>query len=1691
MGIAPPALTTSTILKEAGAAAAFLTALYDCTTKRQAVSILYLYFEKRCSANMLTSVADYLSEMLGVNIMDSQAGDVEEKEMRTDPEDVELPDWLKSLKSARHNWTAVTSNGAFAKVSKLLSMSAALGLCDLASLKFDVNGIRIFSVPTYKKHLSAFDLFDACLDTIIYFVEGGYKCFKTGSLKPFIFSDQEAQKFEKRFFEICDLAPFMKTGTMESKKNVTETDFDFKLTKTLEMAENLYHAAEGSFEKQVMYSRMMKLRGIRADFIAIRCDGKLREAPYGFFVHGRPGIGKSTICSVLMRAILMANGFDASDERILTVNESDRFEPTYRGYINGVHFDDWGQTLPKFAQKSPVEKLFEYVNNVAAYANMPEADLKGKIPKTPACIGANGNTVAYKVAANYTSSVEAAVRRFLLHAEGFVKPEFALPDGRLDSKKALDHYGGKLPAIPDLWTFKHEVPDLMCQPTYLRTVNESITLPELVEWAIRDSRRHFANQKEIVTYGANLDKRLEFCSECKYPGSLCKCSTKNPAVDKLLDGAFELDDDEVLDPHSLEDMRNAARRLINEARNLLHPWLRWTNYIPDNMFDNTWVDCILFYLNRNAIWNATFEAYASWRYGMFISMLTALASFQAGFVMFFFSSWAYLRTVVLRKREIITQLRDMNGAMPEIFRYVRDNHVKTIAITGSLMWVIYMLVKSYKATRTLHSQANLDNPTPEDIKQRDAEVSPWAGIIITRPKATWLSNTLGTIFGACNKVKKNLVWFEMETDERIRYTNAFAWKGNYILIPGHIWSDESAIGRIFRHGKGKNVNGNMFESYLHREKAAVEVAPDLYMVQFDNVQIFPDISDLISREIHRDTPAVLLARNEAGEYAESKIMARRGTVRTAAASFEGYNYTVSEGTRNGMCMAPIISDTVNYQIIGFHLGGKGTAGGAIAIDISMLERAEKLLKQKIVALSSPAKGEVLTEQYGVSYYKGEEVSHKSPTRFLPEGNTVEHYGSCAGKLSKNYSMVTKTPISATVTEVTGVPNKWGSPQFHSWKPWQASLQYASKPSIGVEVELLEKAIVDYEAPIVQLLKDREDIRESVRPLTEMETVCGKDGVRFIDAMKSNTSVGFPLSGPKSDYLIDLNPEDYPDFNCPRELDQQFWNTVKEMEEKYLDGVACHPIFKACLKDEPTPLEKEKVRVFQAAPIALQLLVRKYFLPIARVLSLNPFLSECAVGINAQGPEWNQLREFVTKYGEDRILAGDYSKYDLRMPAQLIRAAFKILLNIARASKNYTEDDLKIMEGIAADIANPTMAYNGDLLGLVGSNPSGQNLTVYINSIVNSLLFRCAFYEIVAERKRRNMTFRDVCALITYGDDAKSSVREGFDEFNHLSYAQFLAEHDMKFTMPDKTSTPTAFMHDKDADFLKRRNIWNSRVNMYFGALDEGSIFKSLHSVLHSTAVTPEEVAAMNIDGALREWFAYGEEVYEHRRSQMNEIASREGISHMCSMLDKDYETMLIRFADQYEVPLLDSQCGGIPTDAELDKYTSCVNMVMAMSLKGREDTKTYRQALKRKEKFEAKFGNDHLLDAQAGFIPPHAQRPAYLTEENQLNELRTRMEYYGYHCVCLNKPLLSPTIGEIDGFFETQDEDGTKVYILVEAKILNGRRKAMAQLKKYGTAIHILQPKSHLRTVFMQGRKLEAIEDFGSSKHIFPAELSL
>jgi hypothetical protein len=120
-------------------------------------------------------------------------------------------------------------------------------------------------------------------------------------------------------------------------------------------------------------------------------------------------------------------------------------------------------------------------------------------------------------------------------------------------------------------------------------------------------------------------------------------------------------------------------------------------------------------------------------------------------------------------------------------------------------------------------------------------------------------------------------------------------------------------------------------------------------------------------------------------------------------------------------------------------------------------------------------------------------------------------------------------------------------------------------------------------------------------------------------------------------------------------------------------------------------------------------------------------------------------------------------------------------------------------------------------------------------------------------------------------------------------------------MPDKESELADRMNQNDVEFLKRRSSYLPELGIRVGALDEQSIFKSLHCVTYGkrSPVTLNEIAAMNIDGALREWFNHGRKVYNMRQTQMQAVAKASGLEHICAELNLTYDDRIQKWIQLY------------------------------------------------------------------------------------------------------------------------------------------------------------------------------------------------
>jgi hypothetical protein len=604
---------------------------------------------------------------------------------------------------------------------------------------------------------------------------------------------------------------------------------------------------------------------------------------------------------------------------------------------------------------------------------------------------------------------------------------------------------------------------------------------------------------------------------------------------------------------------------------------------------------------------------------------------------------------------------------------------------------------------------------------------------------------------------------------------------------------------------------------------------------------------------------------------------RSRVVTTAGGVFQGLRYHFPETTFGGLCMATLIGNVNGKPFIaGHHLAGRGNSGAAGFVTREQIETAIASLNKRPAVMISHSSTPMETVSMGIDFGPLKAPHEKCVVNDLPLDSKIRVHGAHKFEPSFNRkSAVVTSVISDKVESIMKIPKMHGPPPAMGSRVHR-EVDIAGKVDTATKFDsaILQKAYTDY---ALQLADIPSSELAKVGKISLDVNLAGLDGVLGINAMNFRTAVGFPGKGPKTN-VVEKSDRVVDGISCPRDVDPMILEEIKMMKEKLLRGESINTVFKGSLKDEPTKLTKDKVRVFAAANMPFVMLVREYFLSLAALVQRNKIVTECAVGTVVQSPEWTELYNHIGKYGWDRAIAGDYAKFDGRMSPQFMLGAFKLLISLAERSGNYDEDDLIIMRGIAAEISYPTYDYFGTLVQFFGSNPSGHPLTVIINSFVNSLYLRYTYYSI-AQKKGwwRTPPFREVCSAMTYGDDNIMTVKKGYDDFNHTAIAQELADVDIKYTMADKEAESVPFIHLRDASFLKHYAVWDKELGLYRSPVEDGSIAKMLHAHLKSDVLTPQQSSAEAIQNVALKYFEFGREVYGLRRQQLEEVAVAAGI----------------------------------------------------------------------------------------------------------------------------------------------------------------------------------------------------------------------
>lgn len=1386
-------------------------------------------------------------------------------------------------------WRLLKSNPIFPKLSLTLTVACVALVCSIEAVSFEKSYVELVSDHLSMLQSNALEIVDAVVESIHWSCTTGLAVIKSGSLAPILYSDQTIREFDDLFMKVHSLKNSAINGSLQDLSL-----FEKDLERCLEIVDKLNKCKIDHVIRRYLHEKYAILVGIQEQLYVKRKNCEMRFCPIGFSLFGGSGVGKTTVAKMVMNTSLFNMGYSVDPSRQITLDMSDKYHSTLTNDVEGIFFDDLANAKVSFSQNGqiPSSLIIKFFNNVPAQAIKADVSDKGKTMVNLKCGVVTTNQQNLDM--NTYSNCPVSIMRRLFHITVRIKPKYqqkknGQPIGMLDQQHP-ELLAQKRIGEVDVWSFDlHTAIPKSCGRDYIfqildvdidgRIVRcESLNLKDLL-FVVKHLSECHKKQQDTILRGCS-GKDMDFCSECGMMDTVCSCSEPHSGYSSWFDVFGDLAPYFGYVPVSSLSSEIALRSVLRLTDTVLE--YNILPYVPEQLYNHWFVqqclhgffqracefdwkifgvilsfyDCVLSWLKRGAV--------------ILVPSIFLLPSFYFIGIIFF---WIVLYLSVMciryilyvRKKKLEEKIVNSRDTLSVYGRYVRDNVIEsTLLVSSGVLAAIIGIRFLYKMYRTtLSAIPQSSSLTPENIARQTS----WYGNlfssvnqrIVTKGDHVHLSAQV------IKNVQKNLFFCRFVRDDKSETACCvFFPKSNVVVFPKHIFYPGTDIGgvpceELVCYARNHPSPGGAFTFTLSFSQCAF--SDDLAVAYVPSCPSIRDVIHLFPDSLSGQGYGCFIRRMPTFECNQARVFMQHCFSAHKYAKFFGSLYSC-DLVGNGACMSVLVSDSKPSSIVGFHIAGKGSNGTSIFLSHSVLESLIKKITTTGVVIGAD-NDYIPNSSYNRPYLVGP-VHSKSFFLSLDKDTCFDALGLTKLRMQTRSDVVPSLLHSAIYKECD-ITYKWKAPNMlPNWKHFNAYIGKITKPSLPFSTNLLEKSVRDYTSFLLPCSTKYHGLK---RCLSMKEAILGIPGMRFCDPLNMSTSMGFPIFGSKRSHFSDvLDDHGILVDRIPSEEILVEYNRIKNC---YSSGKRAYPVFTACLKDEVKDFDSEKVRVFTASPVAFSIVVREYFLPLAMFFQFFPLESEMAVGINAFGTQWQDLMEHVEQYSKDGggNFGMDYSSYDTRMNSQLSRAAYSVFIELAYLF-NYPTNVIDEMRCAIDDLVYPLVDINGTLVQLYHTNPSGNNITVQVNCIVNSLYLRLAFFFLT----KSDVPFRDVVSLTTYGDDNKGSVRTDFRKvFNFRNIKNFFLKHDITITAPDKSHSDTDFFPVSSLDFLKRQSHYIAEIDRIIGRLEEKSILKSLCYNVKSSSATETEVAVSCVDGALHEWFAFGRDHYEKRRKQLFKV----------------------------------------------------------------------------------------------------------------------------------------------------------------------------------------------------------------------------
>jgi hypothetical protein len=1326
-----------------------------------------------------------------------------------------------------------------------------------------------------KSYTSSLDFIYTVLETVVWVLERGTQAIKLGSFEPFLHTSRSYSNWIAKVYQLREDAQKMHNP---EATGLDVHKFMHDLRSVIEKGENMLKWATSADEKKTMGFLLSEMRILNANIATKDAAQQQRKAPFSILVSGDSSVGKSMFKQILIRHFAVIRDKVYDSKFIYTRCSADKYWSGFATYKWCIVLDDIAMQATALNTLDPsMADMLQVVNSVPFTPPMADIADKGTCPVNPDLVVATTNTIHLN-ADSYYSCPLAVRRRFpyvvsIVPREKFRRKVPITVDGvvvsqldtpMLDETKVPEPTGDR---YMDVWNI--HIDRVVAQPQpegkgaapVLDPVADFEDMPSFLKW-YTCMIREFNQVQDKCMKTDSMMEQVKICKRCGTSQVDCTCTEVQAGV--LTETELQAW------RHSIEESFLRAAVVgdpIIERTPLRYPDSDYSeseeSFFTTDSVESDW----LIPTWQQVVAECFDDTYLRVKVtAQMLAMGTVVTAKQVG------------DSILQKASDIMVyyQVKKMKAFFESwgdrLMEKFADWKVKAVCLVLIGAWPVYkgfqMVSKFMTPTKKADTVQALSEGVVPSFMKKDEKPNPW--IVSDYQLST--SDIGGTTQGwfkfsiddVCDRVSKNVLNIQAEyTDETGLHhipANALCLAGHIYVTDNHCLPDSDCEILLTAQPVASQLTEN-FRIKVHKEEIlrvperdlAFFLSPHAPRANLSGLLLKKDATGLVGKGsyVHR----LVDGRMRLNPVDACKRMPV--SVPPLGITVESWMSYVFEPTQMGQCGMPLVVQTPRGPIIaGLHQTGCGTQATSIAIYESDYLLAEKFFGAQVQSGVPPIVGGT------------KELHPSSVLRWELQGVARVHGSACTGMRACPKSRVTETFISESAQK-KGFVKRTFPPVMAGKEPWHVGYKDITNQDHSlIDRTILDHCVEAFSKDIIDGLTEK-DLSEMV-VLDTKTAINGYPGIRFLDKMNRRTSMGYPYRKPKNDFLVHLEADDV--YDDPVDFTPEVQEEIVRILSCYENKTRAMPVFVASLKDEPVPLKKilsKKTRVFMGAPAAWSVVVRKYLLSFVRLFQKNPFLFEGAPGTNCGSTRWGEFYEYLCEFGPDRIIAGDYGKFDKHMSPMILEAAFKVIVNIAKAAK-WEFDDLMVILCIAKDVSYPLCDYNGDFVEFLGSNPSGQALTVIINCLANCIYQRYA-YCVLSPIDNTCWDFKKRVHTMTYGDDNIMGVSETAPWFTHTALMKELEKIGVEYTMADKESESRAYINISETAFLKRSWRWDADIGAWMCPLEWASIEKMLTMAVKSRAVCVEEQAMCSIESAMSEFFRYGRDTFERNLKLMQEI----------------------------------------------------------------------------------------------------------------------------------------------------------------------------------------------------------------------------